>query len=378
MVSSVIAVCPMYNPRHAIPEAPAQWIRYPQIPGTLGLASAGHLLYARLLRSVRELHEKRRVDIIHAHAALPCGQAASLVARDLGVPYFVTVHGLDVFNSCFRGGAAAAWRRRASVKVYRDASIVVCVSGKVQQILNDGMHGGVRSSIVYNGTDCDLFSPHEPSYELALSGSALSGLASPDPDSLGPESASSPEILIAGNLISSKGHDLVLRGMHRLAGSLPRLRCKIIGEGPDRGRLQMLARTLGIAERVHFAGRQPRSAIAKAMRECALFVLPSRSEGLGCVYLEAMACGKPVIACRGQGIEEIIEHQRNGWLISPDNLDELSRGIEAFLRSPERVLQTGAAARETILESLTLAHQAHNLATLYRQVAVLGAPERAL
>ncbi|MGA8299519.1 MAG: glycosyltransferase, partial [Terriglobales bacterium] len=64
--------------------------------------------------------------------------------------------------------------------------------------------------------------------------------------------------------------------------------------------------------------------------------------------------------------------------ISPDSLDELSHGLEALLRSPDRALQIGASARQTILNGLTLAHQAHNLATLYRQAAVLHAQDRAL
>ena len=363
VASSVIAVSPIYNPRHPIPEAPAHWLRYPQIPGTIGLPTAGLFLYARLMRTVADLHKKRPIDVIHAHAALPGGHAASLLARRLRLPYFVTVHGLDVFNTCFLEGAPALWRRRVSIKVYEDANTVVCVSHRVQQILNDGMPGAVRGAVVYNGTDCDLFSPESPP-----SGSAASDH----------RNNSSPEILVVGNLIAGKGQHLVLRAVHRLASSFPQLRCHVIGEGPERASLEALARELGIGERVRFAGRQSRLAVASAMRNCTVFALPSRSEGLGCVYLEAMACSMPVIACREQGIEELIEHQKNGWLISPDSLDELSHGLEALLRSPDRALQIGASARQTILNGLTLAHQAHNLATLYRQAAVLHAQDRAL
>jgi glycosyltransferase involved in cell wall biosynthesis len=114
-------------------------------------------------------------------------------------------------------------------------------------------------------------------------------------------------------------------------------------------------------------GRKSRSEVAEAMRRCSVFVLPSRNEGLGCVYLEAMSCAKPVIACRGQGIEEVIEHERNGWLIPMDGLEELVQGLSALLGSPEICMRIGAAARQTILEELTLSHQARRLAEVYRR-----------
>ena len=88
------------------------------------------------------------------------------------------------------------------------------------------------------------------------------------------------------------------------------------------------------------------------------------------MYLEAMACGKPVVACRGQGIEEIVEHGKNGWLIpnwrTPvDGLDELAQGLSTLLRSPDLCSRLGASARETILNRLTLSHQAQRLAQIY-------------
>jgi teichuronic acid biosynthesis glycosyltransferase TuaC len=363
VASSVIAVTPVYNRRqHPAPAAPARWMRYFQFPGTTGLASAGRFLSPAIFRSVAALHRKRSIDLIHAHAALPCGHAASFLSRRLKIPYVVTVHGLDVFNSCFRPGAPAEWRRRASISVYANAANVVCVSGRVQQILQPGMPGGVRSAVVYNGTDTELFSP------------------APVPDGENAEPAGNlrPEILVVGNLIPSKGQELVLRAIHRLVASFPELQCRIIGEGPDRASLETLAGELGIRPRVHFVGRQNRAAVADALRRCTVFALPSRSEGLGCVYLEAMACARPVIACRGQGIEEIVEHQKNGLLVSPGNLDELQQSLATLFTSPALSRQIGEAARRTILNGLTLTHQAQNLATIYRQACMLAPAPRAL
>jgi glycosyltransferase involved in cell wall biosynthesis len=103
------------------------------------------------------------------------------------------------------------------------------------------------------------------------------------------------------------------------------------------------------------------------MRECLLFALPSRYEALGCVYLEAMSCGKAAIGCRGQGIDEVIEHGVNGWLVDPENLDQLTQAILEFTRNEFLRKSMGIAARETILGGFTLAHQAESLAEVYRE-----------
>ena len=345
--SSVIAVSPIYHPKkQPSRSALAEWVRYPRIPGNLGLSSAGNLLYARLLGRIRKMHDEKPIDVIHAHAALPCGHAAALVSRRLKIPFVVTIHGLDVFNTCFVDGIPAAWRRKVSEDVYRAAQTAICISGKVQEILKTGTPYETRSMIVYNGVNPRLFSPN--------------------PAAVAP---ADPEILVVGNLLPSKGQELVLRAVGNLSPSFPQLRCRIIGEGPDRARLEALVRELGIVRQVQFAGRQSRSEVAEAMRSCSVFVLPSRNEGLGCVYLEAMSCAKPVIACRGQGIDELIEHGKNGWLIPVDGLEPLVQGLSALLGSPEMRTQVGTAARQTILEKLTLSHQAQHLATIYRQAS---------
>jgi hypothetical protein len=103
------------------------------------------------------------------------------------------------------------------------------------------------------------------------------------------------------------------------------------------------------------------------MKECALFALPSWYEGLGCVYLEAMSAERPAIACRGQGIEEVIRHQENGWLIEPKNLSDLTAALHALLSDRPLRENLGRAGRQTVLQGYTLAHQARQLSSIYRE-----------
>jgi glycosyltransferase involved in cell wall biosynthesis len=346
--SSVIAVDSIYHARrHPHVKYPAEWVRYPQWPGTLGLSGAGRLLGAALLPRVRRLHRQTPVSLIHAHAALPCGDAAGFLSRRLGIPYVVTVHGLDVFNRCFQDGWGAKWRRESSVRTYEGARKVICISDKVRQNLAGCAAAAARAEIVYNGTDPDFFQPPP----------ATDAQSQP------------PTALIVGNLLAGKGHELVLRAMERLKASHPDLRCTVIGEGADRRLFMALAERLAISERVDFLGRRSRLEVAEAMRRCTVFVLPSRYEGLGCVYLEAMASGKAAIGCREQGIDEIIRHGGNGWLIPVDGLEQLVQALKTLLDDPALRRQIGGCARQTILQGFTLAHQARKVADIYRESA---------
>ena len=99
--NTVMAVRPAYRKR-ARPSSeafPSTLIHYWTLPGGFGLPFSGACLFARIVARVRRLHETDAIDLIHAHAALPCGHAAALLSRELGIPFVVTVHGLDAFST---------------------------------------------------------------------------------------------------------------------------------------------------------------------------------------------------------------------------------------------------------------------------------------
>jgi glycosyltransferase involved in cell wall biosynthesis len=346
--SSVIAVHPGHRSHPGLDgKSPAATLhKYFSFPGNPGLSTAGRFLYAGLKSCVKRIHTQRPISLIHAHGALPCGHAAMLLSRDLGVPFVVTVHGLDVFSTRQVPGWFSRGCFERSQAVYVAAARVICISQRVALAIREKMGESPKIDVVYNGVDPELFVPeadHEPSI---------------------------PSVLSVGNLIATKGHDLLLRAVARIAQSHPRIECRIIGDGPERTRLQTLARDLRIEGRVEFLGRRPRREVARAIRESMLFALPSWYEGLGCVYLEAMSAERPAIACRGQGIEEIIRHGENGWLVEPQSVGDLATGLQTLLFDSVLRARIGRCGRQSILKAFTLQHQAQRLLALYRTCAV--------
>lgn len=342
--NTVIAVQPFYRSRRAsVSSYPCEWCQYFSLPGGAGLPVAGAFLFARIVGRVRELLRTEPIDLIHAHGPLPCGHAAMLLSRELGLRYVVSVHGLDAFSTAQVSGRAGEWCRRVSRRIYAGSRRVICISEHVREAVLEGLGRNCRTSVVYNGVDVERFTPALESTPSLLT------------------------ILSVGNLIPTKGHEYLIRALAALVPEFPALELQIIGEGALRERLQSCTEKLGVAGRVHFCGRQSRAQVVDAMRRCTVFALPSSYEGLGCVYLEAMACAKPAIGCRGQGIAEVIQQGKNGFLVGPENEEELALAFAMLLREPERRRNVGATARETILDGFMLQQQAENLERIYRE-----------
>jgi glycosyltransferase involved in cell wall biosynthesis len=338
----IIAAQPFYRIAHSAENQTAIWQKYLSIPGNLGLPLAGKFLAARMMPGVIRKHREMPFDIIHAHAALPCGHAAKMISGYLSIPFVVSVHGLDAFFTRQGGTLFGMWCERIAERVYQSASTVICVSAKVGEQVRYKTHAHL--TVIHNGVDTKNFFPEkQPS----------SGLT----------------VLSVGNLIAVKGQRLLLRAFARILPVIPDCSLEIIGDGPDRRSLVQLAAKLGIGNRVQFKGRQGRATVAEAMRRCAIFVLPSSYEGLGCVYLEAMACAKPTIGCRGQGIEEIIEDGKTGMLVAPHSEQELTDAMLKLLRDQNVRQRIGASARAVVLDRLTLSDQAERLAEVYRRCA---------
>ena len=141
-------------------------------------------------------------------------------------------------------------------------------------------------------------------------------------------------ILQVGRLTVQKGQDITLRAFRNLLEVFPNLHLVFAGEGPDRQRLEQLAKKLGVYEKIRFLGwvKDPRPLMKKAL----FLVHPSRYEGWPNVLAEALWCGCPVIATRcGGGPEEMLEDGRFGMLIAPDNEKELEKAMRLFLEDGE-------------------------------------------
>lgn len=138
-----------------------------------------------------------------------------------------------------------------------------------------------------------------------------------------------------------KGFDEVLEILPALANDIPNISYVIAGDGSDKKRLEKKASSLGIEERVIFTGWIPEAEKADHLRLADVYVMPGKGEGFGIVYLEAMACGVPVVASKVDGSREAVKNGELGIIVDPDNQEEIKSAILKALKQPRGVVPKG-------------------------------------
>lgn len=189
--------------------------------------------------------------------------------------------------------------------------------------------------------------------------------AVPIPDETVPYAAQSPQrVLFLGRLGNRKGTFDLLRAFAAAAAHRPNITLTCAGDGAIAEALA-LAAELGVSPRVSCPGWLDPAAGAAQLNGATLFALPSYAEGLPMALLEAMARGLPVITTPIGGIPEVVQHQKNGYLVPPGDTAALSRALGELLDSADLRQRLGIAARRTIVEGFSLRAATERLERLY-------------
>lgn len=164
-------------------------------------------------------------------------------------------------------------------------------------------------------------------------------------------------LLTIARLVARKGIDSVLRALPAVRRAVPNVAYVVAGDGPERARLEALAREGGVAEDVHFVGALADAELPLWYSLADVFVMPSRSEppdveGFGIVFLEASACERPVVAARDGGVPDAVADGVSGLLVTPGNGAELAQKLSALLGDPLRAAELGRRGRERVLAEL--------------------------
>ncbi len=192
--------------------------------------------------------------------------------------------------------------------------------------------------------------------------------------------AARPVLLSVGRLAALeqyKGIDAVIEALPAIARAVPEVTYRVVGTGDDLERLQALARDRGVADHVEFAGARTHAELLEEYAGCDVFVLPSKGEGFGIVYLEAMAFGKPVVASAVGGPTDVID-DACGVLVDDDA--QLADVLTGLLKDPERRRRLGDAGRRRAAERYSFAAYASRLGAFLDAMLApgVGAPAPAV
>ena len=276
--------------------------RYLVIP-KIGMSVAPMLMALATLGPARKAIENMGgADVLDAHYFYPDGVAAAMLSGWLSIPLVITARGTDI-NLIPKYRVPRAWIRWAASR----ASAMVTVCRALRDEMVDLGIDGEKIHVLRNGVDLEMFRPVDGSRirrRYGLDGRVLTSV---------------------GLLIPRKGHDIVISALARLASDVKLL---IVGEGPERKRLEAHAARLQVADRVAFAGEVPHRELAEYYSAADILVLASDREGWPNVLLESMACGVPVVATSIWGIPEVVASPEAGVLVDDRTPEAIACGIE--------------------------------------------------
>lgn len=306
-----LALHPHYVPRAKLPlveERNGLKVHRPRfrVYPRFGDPLAGRSLSAALLPYLQNLRSDFPFDVIDAEFFWPDGVAAMHLSRALGIPFLIKARGSDIHY----------WTRRAGVKnqiveAGRSASKVLAVSNALKKDLVALGISEAKISTHYTGIDLERFQPMDRRAAKAEFG------------------VSGPLLATVGALIPLKGQALVLEALRFIPDST----LLLAGHGPDRSRLELMVQQSGLTGRVRFLGDLPSEWVARLLAAADVMVLPSRSEGLANVWVEALASGTPIVISDVGGAREVVQDGRVGRIV-PRDPSRIAEAIRSLLEDP--------------------------------------------
>lgn len=306
---------------------------------------------------LKKILKTQAFDIVHVHGSL-AGILGRLAARVAKTPVVVVeLHGYatrdpDGFleNTVFR------WLERRLDPI---TDAYVAVSAAVARAwVARGVTSAARVQVIHHGIDLDRF--------------AGSAATAPSP------AVGAAKVKVIGTVCLLEAR----KGMMDLIEALPGVRarcaamqCWIVGDGPLKPAMQRRLDALGMTDAVQFLGW--RDDIAQLIAQFDVFVLPSRRESFGLVFLEAMACRRPIVATRVDGIPEVVAEDINGLLVEPGNVQQLSAAILRLLHDEALARRFGEAGRQRVSAQFSRSAMAHAYQSLYEKLCA-AIPDRGL
>lgn len=283
-----------------------------------------------IARDAEAAAHKQRPDVLHAGQIIETGLATRRLALRLGVPYFIHCYGEEI-HYWNRFPLTRSWMRA----ILRDAAGVTSISRYTVELLRSLRLYDGPVSLLYPGTNSARFQ--------GADGRAIREQYAP---------GGGPLLLTVARLLPRKGHDRVLDALVVLRRELPDVRYLIVGAGMTEPALREQVRSLGLEDRVVFVGGVPHGEIPAYFAAADLFVHPNRQlangdvEGFGIVFLEAGAAGIPVLGGNSGGTPDAIRHGETGYLVDPNNVDEIAGRIRELLQDPVLRRRMGERGRE--------------------------------
>jgi glycosyltransferase involved in cell wall biosynthesis len=318
-----------------------------RFPGRVWIPERTPVVFGRVFvhigRSLFDRYvEKHGVpDLLHAHNALYAGTLAVALKRHTGLPVVLTEHSSAHLRQSMRG-----WQRKIAREAFEGANARIAVSPALCRVL-EAEYGTPEKRWTWIPNVLNpFFEDQDEKFSVPGGGEQLRFLA-------------------VGSLKPVKNHRDLITAFSKAFGGDYAVQLRIAGSGPLRDELVRHSKALGVSEQVHFLGHLDRKQVLSEMRTCDVFVLSSMEETFGVALIEALSCGRPVVATACGGPEDIVE-AGDGLLVSPSSPNALCEGLKCIRETIEEYDPRGIRAR--CVARFGRAVVAKQLMSLYQEI----------
>jgi glycosyltransferase involved in cell wall biosynthesis len=303
-----------------------------------------------LLRRVSSIIRRHRVSLLQSH-----GYKSALIAWCLrrlnGIPWVALAEGYTSENR------RMALYNRLDRWLLRRADRIVAVSHATGEFLQAHGIPAERMTVIANTVDA-----HD--YQLNADRDTLRKVWHIDPDDV--------LVGVIGRFSPEKGHAVFIQSFKRVLKEVPNAHAVLVGEGPEEASLRKLVCAEGLEKRVHFGGYH--CAMSPVFTALDLVVIPSLSEGIPLVLLEALLHRKPVVATRAGGIPEVLTGELARWLVRPGNGDALAAAQVEALRNHALRMEFGEVGARHVSQEFSSRRRAEHMLAVYQQVTMPSSP----
>ncbi len=289
---------------------------------------------------MKTLSVSKNADLIHAQW-LYSGVIASIVKAVRGTPFVLTLRGSDVLQA-----KRNKWAYWLALSVLRRASFITTVNQEMKDwVIGQGI-SNVLVSAIKNGVGLNRINK-------------------------GSHFSKKCRFIFVGNLVSGKGVHILIEALASFFKIENNFSLSIVGDGEDLDILSLLIQKKNLDHFVTFLGIKPHDEVQALMHESDCLVLPSFSEGISNVVLEAMASGLPVVASRLPGLREVVKEGETGFLVEPGDIEGLAKKLLEIIQNPEGRRKMGQNAYRNIVSmNLSWDDSARQYLEVYQKVCV--------
>lgn len=264
------------------------------------------VLFSKKLHYIYKYVEQRwgNIDIIHAHSCVWAGYSSVTVLKKYNKPIIITEH-----STAFPKGSLSSYEKKCVRDCIEKSDGLICVSNDLKKYLNEFNKVGKKINVIPNMVSESFFENNN--YKVTCQN----------------KDTFSFKFLSIAYLTHKKGLDILIKAFANMCNEFDDITLDIGGHGEEYKTLLDLTKRLEITDKVNFLGSLSRVEVNNYISKCNVFVLPSRFETFGVVFIEALAKGKPIIASRCGGPEDIVNEQ-NGLLVKVDDIEDLERAMK--------------------------------------------------